>query len=136
MAILLNSSLMKDCIFCKIVKGELPCYKIYEDKDFLAFLDIAPFCEGHTHVIPKKHYRWVWDTPNIGQYFSVAQKIVDHYRKVAKDEFVVGIIWGKDVPHAHIQLLPQVHHLNLHSWKQGKLTPQKAQKLLAKLAIK
>ncbi|PJE69080.1 HIT family protein, partial [Candidatus Shapirobacteria bacterium CG10_big_fil_rev_8_21_14_0_10_38_14] len=40
----------KDCIFCKIVKGEIPCHKVYEDDDFLAFLDIAPFVEGHTLI--------------------------------------------------------------------------------------
>ncbi|HUW21308.1 MAG TPA: HIT domain-containing protein [Candidatus Bathyarchaeia archaeon] len=133
---------MKDCVFCKITRGELLCRKIYEDNDFLAFLDIAPFTEGHTQVIPKKHYRWVWDlpagnqeTPNIGRYFSVVQKIVRHYQRVTNSEWVTGIVWGILVPHAHIQILPNPHKLNLH-WKRGKLTKEKGEKLICELAIK
>jgi len=66
---------MDDCIFCKIVKGEIPAFKVYEDNDFLAFLDINPISVGHTLLIPKKHYRWVYDVPNFGEYWQVAQKI-------------------------------------------------------------
>lgn len=125
---------MKDCVFCKIVKGEIPCYKIYEDNDFLAFLDIAPFCEGHTLVIPKKHYRWVWDVPNIEDYFPVVQKVVKHYQKVAKNGFVASVIWGQLVAHAHVQVLPWPN-FGL-GWQRGKLTPEKAQELLSKLSLK
>lgn len=134
---------MEDCIFCKIVKGEIPAYKIYEDKDFLAFLDIAPFVDGHTLVIPKKHYRWVWNLPvgrqvfpNIGQYFSVVQKIARHYQKVFGDEFVASLIWGMDVPHAHIQILPRPHRLKLFELGgRSQLTPTKAQRLVKKLSL-
>ena len=51
---------MEDCIFCKIVKGEVPSYKIYENADVFAFLDINPYAKGHVLVIPKRHSRWVW----------------------------------------------------------------------------
>jgi histidine triad (HIT) family protein len=125
---------VKDCVFCKIVKGELSCYKIYEDENFLAFLDIAPFTEGHTQVIPKKHYRWVWQVPNIGQYSTVVQKIVKHYQKKLKDKFVASIIWGQLVNHAHVQILPAAHHLELN-WKRKKLNEKKAKKILSKLAF-
>ncbi len=54
---------MSDCIFCKMVAKELPCYKIYEDDDFLAFLDIQPIAHGHTLIIPKKHYDTFEKTP-------------------------------------------------------------------------
>ena len=54
------------CIFCKIVKKELPAYVVYENDNFLAFLDIYPLAPGHVQIIPKNHYRWVWDVPNIG----------------------------------------------------------------------
>ena len=67
-----------NCIFCKIVEGYIPSYKIYETDNFLAFLDIAQFSEGHTLVIPKTHYRFVWDVPNIGEYFQVVQKVAQH----------------------------------------------------------
>ena len=54
---------MQECIFCQIVAGKLPSYKVYEDEEFLAFLDIFPKSTGHTLVIPKKHVEWVWDLP-------------------------------------------------------------------------
>ncbi len=101
-----NQLSMTDCIFCKIVKGELPSYKVYEDKEFLAFLDIFPKTEGHTLVIPKKHVEWVWDYPDLGKYFAVVAKIARHYRQVIGDPIVRSIIWGWEVPHAHIHLLP------------------------------
>ncbi|MBU2592037.1 MAG: HIT domain-containing protein [Patescibacteria group bacterium] len=132
---------MSDCVFCKIVKGEIPCYKIYEDKDFLAFLDIAPFVENHTLVIPKKHYRWVWDLPvdekirpNLGDYFSVAGRIINHYRRVLGIDFVSSIVWGQLVAHAHIQILPGPHNLAL-SWQRSKLDPKKAEETVKRLAL-
>ena len=66
---------MRECIFCKIVAGELPSYKVYEDANFLAFLDIYPRTKGHTLVIPKKHYQWVYDVPEFGKYWEIAKKI-------------------------------------------------------------
>ena len=55
---------MKDCIFCKIISGEIPCMKIYEDDLVLAYLDIAPDSDGHTLIIPKKHYKDIFDIPS------------------------------------------------------------------------
>ena len=95
----------KDCIFCKIVRGELPCYKIYEDEEFLAFLNIFPSTTGHTLVIPKKHVLWVWDYDNLGKYFEVVGKIARHFREVVGDG-VRSNIFGWDVPHAHVHLKP------------------------------
>ena len=97
-----------DCIFCKIVKGEIPCHKIYEDDDFLAFLDIRPLNPGHALVIPKKHYRWVWDVENIGKYYEAAQKVVNAQRKAFGTDFVVSLVVGEEVPHAHILLVPRL----------------------------
>src|SRR3990167_7974417 len=79
----------RDCVFCKIIRGEILSHKIYENKNFFAFLDINPLSPGHALVIPKKHYRWVWDMPNIGEYFEVVQKII-----------------GEEVLHAHIWVYP------------------------------
>lgn len=96
---------MSDCIFCKIVAGELPCYKIYEDEKFLAFLDIFPSTEGHTLVIPKQHVEWVWEYPQLGEYFEVVGKIARHHREITKD-VVRENIDGWQIPHAHIHLKP------------------------------
>jgi histidine triad (HIT) family protein len=96
---------MEDCIFCKIVAGEIPCYKIYEDENYLAFLDIFPFDEGHTLVIPKNHCRYVWDEPGVGAYFEFVRRIAEHYRSLGY-EYVDSISMGRGVPHAHIHLIP------------------------------
>ncbi|NCF75139.1 MAG: HIT domain-containing protein [Xanthomonadaceae bacterium] len=96
-----------DCIFCKIIKGEIPCYKVYENKDFFAFLDIRPLNPGHTLIIPKKHYRWVWDVPNIGEYYKVVRKIARAIKKAFKTDYVVSLIFGEEIEHAHIWLVPR-----------------------------
>ena len=98
---------MTDCIFCKIVKGDIPCDKVYEDDNYFAFLDIKPLNQGHTLVIPKKHYRWVWDEPNQGEYFTVVGKVANAIRKAFDTEFVVGEVLGDEVAHAHVHLIPR-----------------------------
>ena len=97
---------MENCIFCKIVKGEIPSHKVYEDDNFLAFLDINPRSPGHTQVIPKQHYRWVWDVPNAGEYFEVSKKIALAQKKAFDSEMVICRIYGDEVEHAHIWIFP------------------------------
>lgn len=97
---------MDDCIFCKIVRGDIPSYKVYEDDDFLAFLDIHPQGAGHTQVIPKTHHRWVWDVPNTGRYFEIATKIALAQRKAFNTDWILSKIVGDEVPHAHIWIYP------------------------------
>lgn len=99
---------MENCIFCKIVKGEVPAHKVYEDDKFLAFLDIRPLSPGHTLVIPKDHYRFVWDVPNTGEYFEVAKKIAKSQQKSFGTEVIWSKIMGDEVPHAHIWVFPNV----------------------------
>ncbi|MDO8728796.1 MAG: HIT domain-containing protein [bacterium] len=95
-----------NCIFCKIVKGEIPAYKVYGDENFLAFLDINPQSPGHTQVITKKHYRWVWDAPNAGEYFEVVKKIAKAQQKAFGTDFILSKIVGDEVEHAHIWVFP------------------------------
>jgi histidine triad (HIT) family protein len=98
---------MENCVFCKIAKKEIPCFEVYEDEKFLAFLDINPRNPGHTLVIPKEHFRWVWDVPYLGEYFEVVGKIAKAIKKAMKTDFVVSFIIGEEVPHAHIHLVPR-----------------------------
>jgi len=98
---------VENCIFCKIAKNEAPAYKVYEDKKYLAFLDIFPRTRGHVMVIPKDHYRWVYDVPNFGEYWEVVLKVTRAIQKILKPNFVNYITYGMDVPHAHIHILPQ-----------------------------
>lgn len=95
-----------NCIFCKIVRGEIPAHKVYEDKNFLAFLDINPQSPGHTQLVTKKHYRWVWDVPNAGEYFETAKKIAKAQRKAFGTDFILSRIVGDEVEHAHIWIFP------------------------------
>ncbi len=99
---------MNDCIFCKIVAKKVPAQVIYEDSDFLAFLDIRPISPGHALVIPKQHFRWVWDVPNAGTFFEVAQKVALAQKKAFGVEMILSKIVGEEVPHAHIWLYPDV----------------------------
>ena len=97
---------MDNCIFCKIVKKEIPAEIVYEDADFVAFLDIHPRSPGHCQVIPKKHYRWVWDVPNVGEYFEVVRKIARVQQKAFEQDGVWSRITGEEVEHAHVWLFP------------------------------
>jgi len=97
---------MIDCIFCKIVRGEIPAHKLYEDDEFLAFLDINPTSPGHVQVIPKEHFRWVWDLPNTGRYFEVVTKIAKAQQKAFNTDWILSKIVGDEVPHAHIWVFP------------------------------
>ncbi len=107
----------ENCIFCKIVKGEISSYKVYEDENFLAFLDINPQSPGHTQVVTKKHYRWVWDLPSevdepasakatAGKYFEVVKKIALAQQKAFNTDWILSKIIGDEVEHAHIWVFP------------------------------
>jgi histidine triad (HIT) family protein len=98
---------MDNCIFCKITRKEIPAEVIYEDDDFLAFLDIHPQAPGHTLVIPKKHFRWVWQVPDVGKYFEVVRKIALAQQKAFAQEAIWSKIMGDEVEHAHIWVFPQ-----------------------------
>ena len=98
---------MNDCVFCEIAKGKIPCNKIYEDKEFLAFLDIRPLNKGHTLVIPKKHYRWTWDVKNFGDYFEFVKKVEKGIEKALNPLRVLVLVFGDEVQHAHVHLVPR-----------------------------
>jgi histidine triad (HIT) family protein len=114
---------MHDCIFCKIVKGEIPSYKVYEDPDFMAFLDIKPINKGHVLVISKKHYRWTWDVPEFEEYWKVIKKITKALIKGLHAERVQYITLGETVPHAHVHVVPRYKDDGLKSlpdWDKSK----------------
>lgn len=99
---------MADSIFTKIIKGEIPSYKVYEDTLTLAFLDIHPVQPGHTLVIPKRQVEFIWDLPE-DDYQAVMMttlKVARKLREVLKTQYVGERIVGIDVPHAHVQLIP------------------------------
>ncbi|MBI5126246.1 MAG: HIT domain-containing protein [Candidatus Taylorbacteria bacterium] len=95
-----------NCIFCKIITKEIPAQIVYEDTDFIAFLDIRPISAGHTLIIPKHHHRWVWDVPNIDTYFIVVQKIAKALQKAFATESIHSKVVGEEIEHAHVWLYP------------------------------
>jgi histidine triad (HIT) family protein len=101
---------MDDCIFCKIIKGEIPCFKVYEDSKFLGFLDINPLNPGNSLLIPKNHYRWVVDIPNFGEYWEIAKKIANKTMPIVGANATSFLTLGYEVPHAHIRIIPRFDH--------------------------
>jgi histidine triad (HIT) family protein len=95
-------------IFTKIVNGEIPAHKIYEDELTLAFLDIHPVQPGHVLVIPKQQIEFVWDLPDDLYYAVMAttKKVALHVRETLNVPYISERITGVDVPHAHVQLIP------------------------------
>jgi len=97
---------MDNCLFCKIAKGEIPSYKVYEDDEFLAFLDVFPATKGHILVIPKKHYRWTYDVPEFGNYWEVARKLGLQTMKALDAKWMNFLTHG-GIEHAHIHVMPR-----------------------------
>lgn len=131
---------MEDCIFCKIVASEIPAYKIYEDDKFLAFLDIFPYVTGHTMVIPKKHYRWVWDIENYGEYMEVVKKIVKHFQKKSGKDMIYATIFGEEIAHAHMHIIPGFDNEELGKAfsglnRMGKLEDNRARQWVEKFRL-
>ncbi len=130
---------MTDCIFCKIASGEIPAYKVYEDEKYLAFLDINPLNPGHCLVIPKTHYRWTYDVPDFGEYWEVAKKIALSQVNNLGCQFVSFITVGKQVPHAHIHVLPRYendpHNEGLNTSNKLNLTPDELKTISEKIKI-
>lgn len=105
---------MNDCLFCKIIKGDIPAYKIYEDDSFLAFLDINPINPGHTLIIPKEHYENIYELPD-----ELMEKAGVLIKKIAlavkRGVSAEGINLGMNnekaanqlVPHAHFHVMPR-----------------------------
>ncbi len=97
-----------ETIFTKIVKGEIPSYKVYEDDNFLGFLDIAPLKKGHTLVIPKKQIDYLFDLEDnlISDMIVVTKRVAKAIKEVFPCEKVGMAVLGLEVPHAHIHLVP------------------------------
>lgn len=107
-------ALADDCVFCKILKGEIPCTKIYEDDMVLAFLDIAPFNPGHTVIVPKEHQHssTAIDTEYLKAIIAIAPKIgAALMRATGAEGFNIlqnnGRVAGQVVPHVHFHVIPR-----------------------------
>ena len=99
-----------NCIFCKIVAGEIPSQKTHhEDAQVVSFPDIHPVREGHTLVVPVAHYQWFWELPDdvANDLFKVARTLAKELKEKTGADYVQLSIVGKDVPHVHLHLVPR-----------------------------
>ena len=99
---------MEDSIFTKIIKGEIPGHRVYEDERTIAFLTIQPFAPGHTLVVPKLQVDQIWDLP-VDEYenlMAVTKKVAEHMREVTGKDRIGMAVKGFDVPHVHVHLVP------------------------------
>ena len=101
-----------DCLFCKIVRKEIPAEVVSEDETSLAFLDINPVSEGHCLIIPKEHHASMVETPDplVSDLFVKAKTLVPKIKTVMEADFVALTVVGTDVPHFHIHLIPRKHN--------------------------
>ena len=97
-----------ETVFTKIIQGEIPCYKIAENEDFFAFLDIYPNAKGHTLVVPKKPVDKLFDLDleTYQELFLYARKVAEAIEKVVACDRVGISVIGLEVPHAHVHLIP------------------------------
>ena len=122
-------------IFTKIINGEIPCYKIYEDDKTLAFLDIHPETKGHMLVIPKLEVDRLYDLPDEDYYavMKTAKLLAKHLEDVMGSRTIWKVV-GTDVPHAHIHLMP--HDPTWSYGREVEMTPEEFEELRKKLEYK
>lgn len=110
------------CVFCKIIKGEIPSYKIYENDKVYAFLDIAKDVDGHTLVIPKKHVTNVLDcdVETLNAVMEGVKVVTDHYISLGYDGVNImnasGEAAEQSVFHLHFHIIPRKKDYGLHTW--------------------
>lgn len=122
----------KNCIFCKIIKKEIPSQFVFEDKTVVAFLDISPVNAGHTLVVPREHHADILDTPD-----AVLSDMMTHAKRIAKavmaatksDGFNIGIntkaAAGQVIFHTHLHIIPRLSADGLKHWPHQKLDAAK-----------
>ena len=103
-------------IFSKIIKGDIPCYKVAEDDEFFAFLDIAPLQKGHTLVVPKREVDYFFDLTDeeIGRMQIFAKHVAEAIKKAIPCVKVGQAVLGLEVPHAHVHLVPMQSEKDLN----------------------
>lgn len=127
---------MSNCIFCKIIAGEIPAHKIYENDKSIAFLDIRPVNPGHTLIVPKAHYENLLDAPSdvLAAMMNAAQKVARAVLKATGDEsFNLGVnngaVAGQVVFHLHLHIMPRHQNDGHRLWSGKEYQAGEAEKL-------
>jgi histidine triad (HIT) family protein len=134
---------MTDCLFCKIVRKEIPASIVHEDADTMAFLDIRPTGEGHTLVVPKEHFDGFAVTPPevLGRLVGVAQRVAAAATKaVDAPAFNIGVNTGKEagqvIFHTHIHVIPRKADDGLEMWHGKELPEGRMQEIFEAIKLK
>jgi histidine triad (HIT) family protein len=124
-------------IFTRIISGEIPCYKIYEDELTFAFLDIRPLQLGHTLVVPKIEVDELYELPE--PYFTAvhqtAQKIANALKQATWCVRIGSLVLGMEVPHAHLHLVPMNHESDIDLSNANTETPEAMKEIQEKIVI-
>ncbi len=133
---------MKDCLFCKIARGEIPAFITYRDKDIIAFLDINPLAEGHTLIVPREHYENIFDVKeDILKKMIVAAKVMSSKLESALEAEGINLLnankmaAGQSVQHFHLHVVPRKKGdgMKMNNWWQSK-TKKISQERLKEIA--
>ena len=119
-------------IFSLIIRGDIPSYKVAEDDNFYAFLDINPVAKGHTLVIPKKEIDYIFDMPDaeLGAFNIFAKKVALALQKAVPCKRIGECVMGLEVPHAHIHLIPMTNEKDMDFRKEKlKFTPEEMKEI-------
>ena len=125
-------------IFTRIINGEIPCYKVAEDENFIAFLDINPLVEGHTLVVPKIEEDYIFDLDDetLAKMMAFAKKVAAQIKTVTECKRVAIVVLGMEVPHAHMHLIPMNTEGDVDFKKaRPEVTKEQFAALVEKLAI-
>jgi histidine triad (HIT) family protein len=129
-----------DCLFCKIIKGELPSYKVYEDENFLAFLDITPINKGHVLLVPKEHHEDLFDMPDsiTAKIFPIVKRVSNAVMKATDaDGLNLGQnnkpAAGQAVMHFHLHIMPRFEDDGLRLWPGKKVEEKELKEVVEKI---
>lgn len=124
-------------IFSKIISGEIPSYKVAENENYFAFLDINPLKKGHTLVVPKKETDYIFDLEdvNLGEMMIFSKKIALAIKETVPCNRIAVVILGLEVPHAHIHLIPldEMEDVNFKN-KKLKFSPGEFKEIAARIS--
>ena len=124
-------------IFSKIIAGEIPCYKVAENDNYFAFLDINPLAKGHTLVVPKCETDYIFDLDDqtLGGMVVFAKEVASKIKKMTGCKKVAMVVLGLEVPHAHIHLIPMNTESDVDFRKEKlKLTPEEFSQIAGELS--